>query len=218
MAKHVLDEARAEQSLAEPRTDNKVKFELSKELLTELHNNAYYGMVEEDVIDHIGNCQINTWEGLVKKFFEILYPISCASNYDKMYGDDEEGRDPLEFITWTNSKFKDHKKVDERTKRTLLHLWIKVGRNKGIMDDIVSSDDEWEESDYGNPPNTNDDSLLEPYSDAYDKNGINATLMQYDVSMGLGYGVLTTCTDLAVKKSTIWYTLKKTCVELVRAF
>ncbi|GKB18571.1 hypothetical protein Tco_0852494 [Tanacetum coccineum] len=24
--------------------------------------------------------------------------------------------------------------------------------------------------------------------------------------------------DLAVKKSTIWYTLKKTCVELVRAF
>ncbi|GJS32643.1 putative reverse transcriptase domain-containing protein [Tanacetum coccineum] len=42
--------------------------------------------------------------------------------------------------------------------------------------------------------------------------------MQYSVSLGLGYGVLTTCTDLAVKKSTIWYTLKKTCVELLRAF
>ncbi|GJT08852.1 hypothetical protein Tco_0843314 [Tanacetum coccineum] len=42
--------------------------------------------------------------------------------------------------------------------------------------------------------------------------------MQYGVSLGLGYGVLTTCIDLAVKKSTIWYTLKKTCVELVRAF
>ncbi|GJT19916.1 hypothetical protein Tco_0878622, partial [Tanacetum coccineum] len=42
--------------------------------------------------------------------------------------------------------------------------------------------------------------------------------MQYGVSLGLGYGVLTTCTDLAVKKSTIWYTLKKTCVELIRAF
>ncbi|GKE93848.1 hypothetical protein Tco_1574943 [Tanacetum coccineum] len=42
-------------------------------------------------------------------------------------------------------------------------------------------------------------------------------MMQYGVSLGLGYGVLTTCTDLAVKKSTIWYTLKKTCVELVRA-
>ncbi|GJX99404.1 hypothetical protein Tco_0356423 [Tanacetum coccineum] len=42
--------------------------------------------------------------------------------------------------------------------------------------------------------------------------------MQYGVSLGLGYGVLTSCTDLAVRKSTIWYTLKKTCVELVRAF
>ncbi|GKC30826.1 hypothetical protein Tco_1038120, partial [Tanacetum coccineum] len=41
--------------------------------------------------------------------------------------------------------------------------------------------------------------------------------IQYGVSLGLGYSVLTTCTDLAVKKSTIWYTLKKTCVELVRA-
>ncbi|GJU67347.1 hypothetical protein Tco_1253606 [Tanacetum coccineum] len=38
--------------------------------------------------------------------------------------------------------------------------------------------------------------------------------MQYDVSLVLGYGVLTTYTDLAVKKSTIWYALKKTCVEL----
>ncbi|GKB95637.1 hypothetical protein Tco_0981774 [Tanacetum coccineum] len=31
------------------------------------------------------------------------------------------------------------------------------------------------------------------------------------------YGILTTYTDLAVKESTIWYTLKKMCVELVRA-
>ncbi|GJZ94363.1 hypothetical protein Tco_0666566 [Tanacetum coccineum] len=48
--------------------------------------------------------------------------------------------------------------------------------------------------------------------------GAYAQGMQYGVSLGLGYGVLTTCTDLAIKKSTIWYTLKKTYVELVRAF
>ncbi|GJR81846.1 hypothetical protein Tco_0152631 [Tanacetum coccineum] len=41
--------------------------------------------------------------------------------------------------------------------------------------------------------------------------------MQYGVSLGLG-SVLEYSIDLAVKKSTIWYTLKKTCVELVRAF
>ncbi|GJW13298.1 hypothetical protein Tco_0017431 [Tanacetum coccineum] len=34
----------------------------------------------------------------------------------------------------------------------------------------------------------------------------------YGVSLGLGYD------DLAIRKSTIWYTLKKTYVELVRAF
>ncbi|GJU41028.1 reverse transcriptase domain-containing protein [Tanacetum coccineum] len=44
------------------------------------------------------------------------------------------------------------------------------------------------------------------------------TRMQYGVSLGLGYGILTSCTDLVVRKSTIWYTLKKTCVDLVGAF
>ncbi|GJW56370.1 hypothetical protein Tco_0103101 [Tanacetum coccineum] len=36
----------------------------------------------------------------------------------------------------------------------------------------------------------------------------------------LGFGIqrIDPCTDLAVRKSTIWYTMKKTCVELVRAF
>nr|GEY27822.1 hypothetical protein [Tanacetum cinerariifolium] len=50
--------------------------------------------------------------------------------------------DPLEFITWRNSKFKDHKKVDETTKRALLHSWIEARNNEGIMDEDVSSDDD----------------------------------------------------------------------------
>ncbi|GJZ08980.1 hypothetical protein Tco_0543263 [Tanacetum coccineum] len=42
------------------------------------------------------------------------------------------------------------------------------------MDDIVSSYDEWEESDYGNPPNTysNTESLFKPYLDAHEKSNI----------------------------------------------
>ncbi|GKB25340.1 hypothetical protein Tco_0864741 [Tanacetum coccineum] len=55
-----------------------------------------------------------------------------------------------------------------------------------------------------------------------DKNGssfkVNGQRMQYGVSLGLGYGVLTSCIDLVVKKSTIWYTLKKKCVELAQEF
>ncbi|GJR51289.1 hypothetical protein Tco_1401810 [Tanacetum coccineum] len=46
-----------------------------------------------------GDGKINTWEELVEQFLSKLYPLSYASNYDKMCDDDEEGRDPLEFIT-----------------------------------------------------------------------------------------------------------------------
>ncbi|GKA03174.1 hypothetical protein Tco_0675955 [Tanacetum coccineum] len=37
------------------------------------------------------------------------------------------------------------------------------------MNDIVSSDKEWEESDYGNPPNTATDSFFKPYLNAQEK-------------------------------------------------
>ncbi|GJU01695.1 hypothetical protein Tco_1112033 [Tanacetum coccineum] len=99
-----------------------------------------------------GNGNISTWEELVKKFFKKFYPLSCASNYDKMCNDDEEGRDPLKFIPWRNSKFKDHKKVDETTKRALLYTWIEIGKEEGLLNDEVSSDEEWEEHEYRNPP------------------------------------------------------------------
>ncbi|GJZ87684.1 hypothetical protein Tco_0659294 [Tanacetum coccineum] len=116
-----------------------------------------------------GNGNISTWEELVKKFFKKFYPLSYASNYDKMCGDDEEGRDPLEFIPWRNSKFKDHKKVDETTKRALLYTWIEIGKEEGLLKDEVSSDEEWEEQEYENPPK---DSFPKPYFEM-DKNNHN---------------------------------------------
>ncbi|GJW66792.1 hypothetical protein Tco_0121216 [Tanacetum coccineum] len=106
------------------------------------------------------NGNISTWEELVKKFFKKFYPLSCASNYDKMCDDDEEERDPLEFIPWMNSKFKDHKKVDETTKRGLLYTWMKVGNEEGLMDD-VSSNEEWEEHEYRTHPNQTDKPILD---------------------------------------------------------
>ncbi|GJZ66942.1 hypothetical protein Tco_0630182 [Tanacetum coccineum] len=152
MAKPILDEAHAKQCLAELKTNNDVKFELNMELLTELRNIAYSGRVEEDVVDHIA--KILEILDLIKIAnvdpFQLrieVFPLSLARdarkcNYDKMCNDEEDGRDPLEFITWTNLKFKDHKKVDETTKQGLLHSWIEVGRSEGLMDGIVSSDDD----------------------------------------------------------------------------
>ncbi|GJY30889.1 hypothetical protein Tco_0414384 [Tanacetum coccineum] len=40
------------------------------------------------------------------------------------------------------------------------------------MNDIVSSDEEWEESDYGNPPNTTIDSFFKPYLNAQETDDI----------------------------------------------
>ncbi|GKA41352.1 hypothetical protein Tco_0733945 [Tanacetum coccineum] len=38
------------------------------------------------------------------------------------------------------------------------------------MNDIVSSDEEWEESNYRNPPNTTTDSFFKPYLEAQEVN------------------------------------------------
>ncbi|GJX54063.1 hypothetical protein Tco_0282432 [Tanacetum coccineum] len=73
-----------------------------------------------------GNGDISTWEELVNKFFKKFYPLSCASNYDKMCDDDEE----------------------------------EIGKEEGLLNDEVSSDEEWEEHEYGNPLK---DSFPKPY-------------------------------------------------------
>ncbi|GKA56114.1 hypothetical protein Tco_0755186 [Tanacetum coccineum] len=117
-----------------------------------------------------GDRNITIWENLVKKIFKRFYPLSFASNYDKMCDDDEDSRDSLEFIPWRNSKFKDHKKVDETTKRVLLHTWIEIGNEEGLLNDEVSSDEEWEEHEYRNPPNN---SFPKPYLNINNKKDKN---------------------------------------------
>ncbi|GJW38596.1 hypothetical protein Tco_0064441 [Tanacetum coccineum] len=179
MAKPIPNKAQ-EQNPGEPRNESNVKIEFSKELLTELQNNTFSGRSEEDVIGHIGkgskewwinegNGNFPTWEELVKKFFKKFYPLSSTNKYDKMCGDDEEGHDPLEFIPWRNSKFKNHKKVYKMTKRALLYTWIEIGKEEGLLNDEVLSDEEWEEHEYGSPPN---DSFPKPYFEI-DKNKNN---------------------------------------------
>ncbi|GKB10637.1 hypothetical protein Tco_0844560 [Tanacetum coccineum] len=86
-----------------------------------------------------------------------------------MCDDDEEGRDPLEFIPLRNSKFKDHKKVDKTTKHALLYTWIEIGKEEEVLNDEVSRDEEWDEQEYENPPK---DSFPKPNFEM-DKNNHN---------------------------------------------
>ncbi|GJR97261.1 hypothetical protein Tco_0269435 [Tanacetum coccineum] len=72
------------------------------------------------------------------------------------------GIDPLEFISRLNSSFENHTRVDGRTKKVLFHSWMNGSWNKRRIEGIVSSDDEWEESDYGNLPNAIRKSFFKP--------------------------------------------------------
>ncbi|GKC63592.1 hypothetical protein Tco_1096190, partial [Tanacetum coccineum] len=136
MAKPIPNKAQ-EQNPAKPRDESNVKIKFSKELLNELQNNTFSGRCEEDVIGHIGkdtkewwinegDGNISTWDKLVKKLFKKFYPLSCASNYDKICDDDEE----------------------------------EIGKEEELLNEEVSSNDEWEEHKFGNPPN---DSFPKPY-------------------------------------------------------
>ncbi|GJZ01396.1 putative nucleotidyltransferase, ribonuclease H [Tanacetum coccineum] len=44
-------------------------------------------------------------------------------------------------------------KVDGTTKRALLHTWIEIGNEEGLLNDEISSDEELKEHEYWNPPN-----------------------------------------------------------------
>ncbi|GJX02585.1 hypothetical protein Tco_0186498 [Tanacetum coccineum] len=55
------------------------------------------------------------------------------------------------------------------TKRALLYTWIEIGKEEGLLNDEVLSDEEWEGHEYGSPPN---DSFPKPYFEI-DKNKNN---------------------------------------------
>nr|GEW43354.1 hypothetical protein [Tanacetum cinerariifolium] len=164
MTKLIPNKAQTVQYPAEPSIKCNKKYELGEELLMELRCNSYSERGEEDVIDHIAKVlevlDPIEMDGLDPfQLHMITFPLSLSGKCKKMADerwrwknqhlgrvDDEEGLDPLEFITWRNSKFKDHKKVDETTKHALLYSLIEMGNNKGLIDDDISSDDDGDQT------------------------------------------------------------------------
>ncbi|GJZ53978.1 hypothetical protein Tco_0608863 [Tanacetum coccineum] len=53
LLKKYMENAQAESNPTEPNTNDDINIELSNEFLIELKNNAYHGMFDEDVVDHI---------------------------------------------------------------------------------------------------------------------------------------------------------------------
>nr|GEW79031.1 hypothetical protein [Tanacetum cinerariifolium] len=71
--------------------------------------------------------------------------------------------------------------MDGKTKDTLCEFWIKGGDNEELIDDVVSSDDEWEESDNISHLNPKSNPFFKPYFDAQEGKNI------YTFENGRGY-------------------------------
>ncbi|GJT74661.1 hypothetical protein Tco_1041386 [Tanacetum coccineum] len=168
-----MENAYAESNPTEPIIDDDINIKLSKEFLIELKNNEYHSMFDEDVVDHIaktmvdkrGEGKITTWEELVEKFFCKFYPESHDGEDEMLDEGNNLGIDPLEFISRVNSSFKNHMKVDGRTKKVLFHSWMNGSWNKRRMDDSILNNNEWKKSDYGSPFNTATDSFFKAYDE-----------------------------------------------------
>ncbi|GJZ19939.1 hypothetical protein Tco_0556529 [Tanacetum coccineum] len=64
-----------------------------------------------------GEGKITTWEELVEKFFCKFYPESYNGEEEMLDEGNNWGIDPLELISRVNSSFKNHRRVDGRTKK-----------------------------------------------------------------------------------------------------
>ncbi|GJZ37492.1 hypothetical protein Tco_0583683 [Tanacetum coccineum] len=165
--KEYIEKTQAESSLAKPNTNNDMNIELNEEFLIELQSNAYCGMIDEDVVDHIAKVleildlikisNVDTYRLRMKAF-----PLLLAEDARRWWIDEGDEK----ITTW-----------EELVKKFFCKFYplSRDGEDEMLdeepMDDIVSSDDEWEESDYGNPPNTytNTESLFKPYLDDHKK-------------------------------------------------
>ncbi|GJT62417.1 hypothetical protein Tco_1005950 [Tanacetum coccineum] len=93
--------AQDESNPTEPNTDDNINIELSKELLMELKNNAYHGMFDEDVVDHIA--KVLELLGLIKipsvdshQLRMKVFPLSLADDARQWWINEGEGK----ITTW----------------------------------------------------------------------------------------------------------------------
>ncbi|GKD46964.1 hypothetical protein Tco_1271609 [Tanacetum coccineum] len=112
--------------------------------------------------------KITAWGILTGRFFCNYFPLSLdGKNYgSNNHKDDEHGY--YELMAWIDSKH-DNKGIDRMTKSTLCHAWVYGWGNDESDNDIVSSDEEWEEHEYGNPPNIVTNLFTKPNLDTHYK-------------------------------------------------
>ncbi|GKD48642.1 hypothetical protein Tco_1277618 [Tanacetum coccineum] len=160
---------------------------------------------------------IITWNELGNKFYHKYYPISHTCN-SKIPDDLDSGTYYFEFLYWLASKFDNYWEIDKNTKSGLWEFYVNE-RTKRTIRDLDKFKKPCEE----NSKKTCSDSFFKPYLDAQDGKDIYEIIerdyspilipARRDISNPDELCKTEEFTvDLAVRKSTIWYTLKKTRV------
>ncbi|GJV61133.1 hypothetical protein Tco_1467233 [Tanacetum coccineum] len=108
-----------------------------------------------------GGGRITTWEELVETFFCRFYPESYDGEDEMLDEGDNWGIDLIEFLSNVNTSFKNHNKVDGRTKKVLFHAWMNGNWNKRRIDDSILRSN-----------NTTTDSFFKPYLITHGKSDI----------------------------------------------
>ncbi|GKF06805.1 hypothetical protein Tco_0037473, partial [Tanacetum coccineum] len=95
--KKYMENAQAESNPTEPIIDNNINIELNKEFLIELKNNAYHGMFDEYVVDHIA--KVPELLDLIKipgvdshRLRMKVFPLSLADDARQWWINDGEGK------------------------------------------------------------------------------------------------------------------------------
>ncbi|GJU72398.1 hypothetical protein Tco_1263803 [Tanacetum coccineum] len=173
-----MEKAQTESNLSITNTNDDMNIELSKEFLTELQSNAYHKKFDEDVVKHIA--KVLEILNLIKilnvdtdRLHVKVFPLSLADNAKQWWIDDNNVDEfsYYELMAWLDSRH-DDMRIDGMTKSGLCHSWIYGWGDNESSNDIVSSDDEWEEYKYGNPPETTTDSFFKPFMKTQEKNNI----------------------------------------------
>ncbi|GKA36570.1 hypothetical protein Tco_0723061 [Tanacetum coccineum] len=143
-----------------PKFNNNAKFELGDEILNILRDNSFNGTNGDDVVNH--TAKVLAILELIKipdidpnQLRMRVFPLSLsgAASNTMVIDEKDDGPDYLDFINWLNSKFRNHRRMDGKTKNALWEFRIKGGDNEVLNDDIISSDDKREESSNTNHPN-----------------------------------------------------------------
>ncbi|GKA72074.1 hypothetical protein Tco_0778290, partial [Tanacetum coccineum] len=190
--KKYMKNAQAESNPTEPITDDNINFELSKEFLIELKNNAYHVMFDEYVVDHIA--KVLKLLDLIKilgvdshRLRRKIFPLSLADDAKQWWINEGEGK----ITTWEElvKKFfykfypKSHDGEDEM---------LDEGDNWGIdpfkfISRVNSSFEKHmkvdgrtkKESEYGNPLNTTTNSFFKAHDERNIKKGNELRQMKH---------------------------------------